>query len=291
MGHLNREKQKMLDNILELKDEFDIFIFDIYGVLWDGKKVIPNSLETLAVLKAAGKKVMLLSNSTQVTSQMEEGNARRGFIKGLHYDEGVSSGALAHLVFSNDERELKYYQFAKPNPLLFEESCYEEVETPEEADFIYIGVPQIEQDGQWQDVLTIEPFQEELQRYKELGKTLVCANPDLKAHEKTFEEAVIRQGGIAAYYQQLKGDVACFGKPYANIFEHTLQEEATPKERILMIGDTLGTDILGGNNFGIKTALTQTGISFEDMQKEGVADIEAYAEKLGIIPTYYVKSI
>lgn len=281
----------MLDNILELKDKFDLFIFDIYGVIWDGKKVIPNSIETLEQLKADGKKVVLMSNSTLTSDKLAESYEKRGFLGGTHYDDIVSSGDVAYMVFSQDPRPLKYYQFGKPSPALFVDSHYIEVATPEEADFIYIGVPQVSHEGEWFDVLEIAPFAPALQKLRTLNKTLVCANPDLKAHEKSFPQAVIRQGSIAQYYKDLGGDVAYFGKPYSNIFDYAIGEEAISKDKILMIGDTFGTDILGANDYGIKSALTLTGISVEDMQAEGVESIEAYAEKLGIIPTYFVKSI
>lgn len=291
LSHIKREIPKMLDNILELKDNFDVFIFDIYGVIWDGKKLIPNSAETLAALKVAGKKVIIMSNGTETSDKVAERYGERGLLGGTHYDDVVSSGDVAYMVFSQDQRPLEYYFFGRPNPALFADSCYQEVATPQEADFIYIGVPQVLKDGVWYDVLTVEPFEQELKQFKKLGKTLVCANPDLKAHEKTFAEAVVRQGSIAAYYKALQGDVAYFGKPYSAIFEYALQNESTPKERILMIGDTLGTDILGGRDFGIKTALTLTGISYEDMLAAGESDIEAYAQEQNIVPDYFVRSI
>lgn len=281
----------MLDNILELQDNFDLFIFDIYGVLWDGKKVIHNAVETLEKLKAAGKKVVIMSNGTLTSDKIAESYEKRGFLGGTHYDDIVSSGDVAYMVFSQDKRQLKYYQFGKPTNVLFEDSSYIEVATPEEADFIYIGIPQVSHEGEWFDVLEIAPFAPTLQRFRALNKTLVCANPDLKAHEKSFPQAVIRQGSIAQHYKELGGDVAYFGKPYSSIFDYALGEETIAKDRILMIGDTLGTDILGANDYGIKSALTLTGISVEDMQAEGFDDIEAYAQKQGIVPTYFVKSI
>lgn len=43
-------------------------------------------------------------------------------------------------------------------------------------------------------------------------------------------------------------------KPQAKIFEYTLDKlQITDKSRVLMIGDSLSSDIQGGNNFGIDT--------------------------------------
>lgn len=281
----------MLENILSLKDKFDVFIIDIYGVIWDGKQPITGALEHMIELKKAGKTVILLSNGTERSEKSEISNAKRGFIKGVHYDKVVTSGDLAYETFSEDERALKYYQLWKPNQALFEDSRYVEVNTPQQADFVYIGVPQIMRNGQWCDSLTIEPFEEELNEIFVLDLPLICANPDLKAVEKEYVEAVIRQGSIARYYEDLGGEVEYFGKPYPQIYDYALQDVEAEDERILMVGDTLATDILGANSYGIKTALTATGISLENMQEEGFDSLEEYAEELQIIPDYFIKSI
>lgn len=281
----------MLENILSLKDKFDVFILDIYGVIWDGKKPVNGALEHMIELKKAGKTVILLSNGTERSEKSEISNAKRGFIKGVHYDKVVTSGDLAYETFTEDERALKYYQLWRPNKALFEDSRYVEVNTPQQADFVYIGVPQIMENGEWHDRLTIEPFEDELNEVFVLDLPLICANPDLKAHEKEYEDAVIRQGSIARYYEDLGGDVEYFGKPFPQVYDYALQDVEAEDERILMVGDTLATDILGANSYGIKTALTATGISLENMQEEGFNSLEDFAEELQIIPDYFLKSI
>ncbi len=45
-----------------------------------------------------------------------------------------------------------------------------------------------------------------------------------------------------------------YQKPQAEIFEYTFNKlQLTDKSRVLMIGDSLSSDIQGGNNFGIDT--------------------------------------
>lgn len=276
----------MPDNILSLKDKFDVFVLDIYGVIWDGKAPIKGMLEAMAALKQAEKTVILLSNSTHRQEKSDEINAKRGFIKGVHYDKVVTSGDLAYDTFSEDTRRLKFYQLAKRTKELFVDSPYIEVKNPEEADFVYAGVPQIFEDGIWKDFLTLEPFEGELKKIYKLGLPLICANPDMKAHEKQYDEAVVRQGSVARYFEELGGDVEYFGKPYPQIFDFALQGIDVPDERILMVGDTLETDILGGNSYGLKTALTMTGIAKENMEAEGFSSMEEYCREVQIIPDY-----
>ena len=58
-------------NILEIKDDFDVFVFDIYGVIWDGKKVIAGFDEVMKILTQSGKRVVIMSNSTALSPAQE----------------------------------------------------------------------------------------------------------------------------------------------------------------------------------------------------------------------------
>ena len=48
---------------LWLKDDIDGFVFDCDGVLWEGKKEIPNSNLLLHQLVAMGKKMVFVTNN------------------------------------------------------------------------------------------------------------------------------------------------------------------------------------------------------------------------------------
>lgn len=275
-------------NLLELKENFDVFVFDIYGVIWDGKKVIPGYDEVMELLVQVGKFVAIMSNSTALSSAQEKVYAARGFVKGKHYHRLVTSGDVAEETFAKDKRKLKFYQFGRPSKVLFERSGYEELASPEEADFVYAGVPQTWEGDYWKDYLTMDPFVEELEYLVELNKPLVCANPDCRAFENQYEEPVVRQGSVAEIYEKLGGKVIYFGKPYRNIYEFVFKNDTTPRNRMLMVGDTLETDIKGGRDYGMKTALTQTGIAVLKMHEAGEADLRTYAQNIGIVPDFII---
>ena len=80
-----------------------------------------------------------------------------------------------------------------------------------------------------------------------------------------------------------------FGKPDTQMFnyafEHINQEEFKyTKDDILMVGDTLSTDILGGNKFGLKTMLVLSGNTRSD-------NAELWINSTGIIPDFICESI
>lgn len=282
----------MLSKFSALQDEFDLFIFDIFGVLWDGSSLFPGILELMKDLREAGKTVVIMSNAPASSEQIEEEGARRGYLKGTHYDRMVTSGDIARLVFSNDERPLKYYIFGDFSEGTFDNSVYQEVNTPEEADFIYLGFPVENIQGSKRFCYTIEKFTADLDKFKQLGKPVVCANPDYMAILGGYDAPIVCQGSLAAYYEKIDGQVVWFGKPYRDIYDYLLQDYAdTDRSKILMIGDTLRTDIAGAADAGIKSALVLTGITAYEMTESGETDIEAYAKKSGIIPDYYLKTL
>ena len=52
----------------------------------------------------------------------------------------------------------------------------------------------------------------------------------------------------------ITSEEAGYQKPQAEIFEYTFNKlQIADKSRVLMIGDSLSSDIQGGNNFGIDT--------------------------------------
>ena len=71
------------------------------------------------------------------------------------------------------------------------------------------------------------------------------------------------------------------GKPYPAIYEHAAGRLAHfDPARTLMCGDTLHTDILGGNAFGVRTALLTAHGFYRDL------DYHDYIGDSGIIPDH-----
>ncbi len=116
---------------------------------------------------------------------------------------------------------------------------------------------------------------------------IVC-NTD-KSYPVSKEEVAIAIGGISQMVEQIvKKKFIRFGKPDAQMFvyayEHAINNgKLVEKDDILMVGDTLATDIIGGNKFGLDTALVLTGNTLPEK-----ADF--YIQATGIIPNYVCES-
>lgn len=250
--------------------DFDHILLDNYGVVTFSGGLNMAAVEVLKQLRSMGKKVIFLSNAT--FTDPEERYAKKGLLKGVHFDDFVTSGQYAKEDIAKGTLPCgkKYCVFGTANfkkpekvPAIFNGSPYELTDYPAAADFVYCGIPQIN----GEDRVTIYEFVQELKWLAEMGLPMVVSNPDEIASEDG--RWVIRQGSIASAYRALGGEVIMYGKPDPDIFDWVLGD--TPREKVLMIGDTLGTDILGANRAGIKSCLTISGgVTEVRMMKEGL---------------------
>ncbi|MDA0195720.1 MAG: HAD-IIA family hydrolase [Bacteroidetes bacterium] len=115
----------------------------------------------------------------------------------------------------------------------------------------------------------------------------IVANTD-KSYPVSDKEVGIAIGGIANMVEDITGrKFIKFGKPDAQMFifayEHCQKAIEVGRESILMVGDTLFTDIMGGNKFGIDTALVLTGNTLPENASDRI-------KQFGIIPDYICDS-
>jgi HAD superfamily hydrolase (TIGR01450 family) len=117
----------------------------------------------------------------------------------------------------------------------------------------------------------------------------IVANTDNTYPLSGNNDVSIAIGGIASMIESIVGKrFIRFGKPDSQLFMFAyelIREQRTDisKRDIVMVGDTLHTDILGGNKFGLDTVLVLTGNTLPD-------DAETRIRSTGIVPTYICKS-
>ena len=145
-----------------------------------------------------------------------------------------------------------YHLGPAKNSSLFDETDYILVTSLNKADFILNTGPLT-----WE--CKVDDYKKILNEGKSLNLPMVCPNPDkIVLHGEAIS---LCAGALADYYESIRGVVTCHGKPYADIYNNLfslLSMNNPPK--ILIIGDSLETDIKGANNMKLDSLLVLSGI-------------------------------
>lgn len=272
--------------ILSVAQNYEVILFDVYGVIWDGQKFYDGALETMETLVKQGKTVYLISNSQELSGPSKEAYLRHGLVPGVNYTECFTSGEMCHEYLKEMDVPKKFYNFGRPNPYMFEGTVASETKNMAEADFIYCGLPQVlDENGVWRDCTTLDPFKAELMDLVSLDIPLICANLDRKAFEGGLEQPVVRPGMIADLFCKLGGKVIAFGKPCLMFFDWIFRGQEDDNSLPLMIGDTIETDIWGAKRARIDTLLVRTGISANQAEEKNIS-LERLAAESFLEPDY-----
>ena len=319
------------NDLSDIADNFDLFLFDAYGVFWEGNGFYAGSRETMAELVKHGKQVVIISNTTMLQNDIVASYIKRGLLPERDYNYIMTSGDLLRsrllkgdISFATCTAPLKYYVIGLPHKKAFADSKYIRVDSLQEADFVYCGVPfmfdkdvakypqykeqywpvkNMEGQGMMWDTLTAEPFVEIIDKAVDLHKPALNANPDFTAKEGhplvpgSPAVFVVRNGTIAEMFRQRGAEVLEFGKPHANIYEYAfdvLQNKGitVDKSRTCMIGDTVRTDIKGGINAGVVPVLcVQTGVVAEEILKGNSVENLCKEQNIDVQQIIQIKSV
>src|SRR5690606_5263278 len=132
----------------ELKDHYDSFIVDLWGVIHDGSQLFPHVLNALNELSKTQKEIIFLSNSPRRSSILMK-NLNELSLPDTLYKALYSSGEDAYKALSMPRKEpydqlgFKAYALSQSiHQSLYYDLNLQTVDTIEEADFILNTGPQ-----------------------------------------------------------------------------------------------------------------------------------------------------
>lgn len=265
------------ENVADLAatvDRFDVFLLDAFGVLNVGESAIPGAVGRIRDLQRAGKTVMVVSNAAGYPKRLLlEKYARLGFdfapqdvltsretlLAALTKRKPARFGLMASQVFGLEELDHLDTVFLEEDA-----DAYDAVD-----EFLLIGAAEWTEQRQalLETALRAKP------------RPVLVGNPDIVAPRENGLS--VEPGYFAHRLADATGIVPeFFGKPFSNIFDMALARlpKGVDLNRVVMVGDTLQTDILGGCSAGVKTALTTDFGSLKGM------DFDVAIARSGIVP-------
>lgn len=236
--------------LADIADVFDVFLLDAFGVLNIGEAAIPGTPERIANLKAAGKRVLVVSNAAGFPhAALMEKYSRLGYdfapedvitsrvtlLAGLNGRKNLHWGLMATRSTGLRDLEDLTLTYLEEDP-----AAYDAVEG-----FLLVG------SAAW-----TEERQALLENaLKKHPRPVLVGNPDIVAPRETgfsvepghFAHRLADRTGISPEF---------YGKPFPDIFDLAFKRLGNvDRSRVLMVGDSLHTDILGARTVGIASAL------------------------------------
>jgi len=240
-------------------NDYDAFLVDVDGVLVRDSEVIPGAVEALAALQETGSVFIITNNSTRSRRGLAEHLAQLGF--------RIDASAIACTAYGAANWLAKQFGTVKVLPL-GETGLTEELEAAGhriagDADSVaWIAAGMCRQ-------LTYDLLSRALQALLAGAHLLACN------HDPTYPAPQGLQPGAGAIVGALRGmgfdPVHTIGKPSPDLYALVAAQLGIEPSHMLMIGDRLDTDILGGKNYGADTLLVQSGVSrLEEMATLGI---------------------
>lgn len=247
------------NNLQEIANSYQYFIFDIWGVIHDGSQSYPNVIETISWLRAQNKKICFLSNAPRRADKAAKMLEKFGIFPNL-YDFILTSGEATFIELKKNQENnfnkfgKKYFYIGPQKDIdLLAGLDYILVEDAAAADFAITT-------GFDHDNSVIDEKLPQIQQAKKFNLDLICVNPDLIVVKQSGLE-MLCAGIIAKEYQKLGGKVHYFGKPYNLVYKIVCENfNNNNNSQIIAIGDALETDIKGAVNAGIDSVLITGGI-------------------------------
>jgi HAD superfamily hydrolase (TIGR01459 family) len=240
-----------------LASRYDGFILDQWGVLHDGTVPYGGAAECLRRLHAAGKRIVVLSNSSKREADNLELMKRMGFDVSL-LERFVSAGEEARTALERRvdpfHRALGKRCFAITrggDRTLLEGIGLELVDGIDDADFLAVL-------GNDSPQRSLAAYEAELAAGIRRRLPMICANPDTARF--TPQGLVEAQGLLALRYEALGGRVFFHGKPYPAIYKACLAALGCGAEKVVTVGDSIDHDVLGASRANLASALIPGGV-------------------------------
>lgn len=277
-----------IEDFRPILEKYKVIFFDAFGVLKSYNGLVPGIEKTFALIEELNKEYYIVTNdASRSPTQLAEAYHKMG-LYAIRHDRIVSSGMLA-----------KEYLDLKVN-----DGIVAYLGTRNSAHYIdnsglhTLPVSAINQANMNEVNALVLLDDEGFNWFDDLNRTInilrkrtipaIVANTDNTYPLSGNNDVSIAIGGIASMLESIVGKrFIRFGKPDSQLFMFAYdlirQQSVISKKDIVMVGDTLHTDILGGNKFGLDTVLVLSGNTLPD-------DAETRIRSTGIVPTYICNS-
>jgi HAD superfamily hydrolase (TIGR01459 family) len=268
----------VLQSIAPLATTADLWFVDIWGVMHNGVRPYASSVAACEAFRQQGGTILLVTNSPRPRESVGRQLDGIGVARSA-YDGIVSSGDVSRslidawagepILHIGPERDVPIFAGLRATP---------GASVDDAAVAVCTGLYDDERE-------TPSDYAHILENLKSRDVPMICANPDQKVERGG--RLIYCAGAIARAYEALGGNVSYAGKPFQPIYDLALEigsdmrGKPVAKDRVLAIGDGVGTDIAGASNVGIRSVFIASGVHVENGEDIGDAAARLFATTAG----------
>jgi HAD superfamily hydrolase (TIGR01459 family) len=263
----------LIERLSILAPRYDVLLSDVWGVIHNGVNAFPDACEALVRFRAAGGRVVLITNaprpSFSVVEQLDHLQVPREA-----YDDVVSSGDITRSAILARAGERVFHLGPSRDRPIFDGM---DVSFTGDADADYVVCTGLFED----DHETPDDYRGLLAGMLARNLFMACANPDVVVDKGG--RLIYCAGALADLYRAMGGDVLYAGKPYRPIYDEALEKAvarrgaAVSPSRVLAIGDSMRTDYAGAHDCGLDFLFVTSGIHAEELGARDEPDGAALA--------------
>ncbi|MBF0358644.1 MAG: FAD-dependent oxidoreductase [Magnetococcales bacterium] len=240
--------ENQADTLLKLT-AFKGFIFDVDGVLLNGEEVMPGARETLEELQRQNLPFVLLTNNS-TRSRQDVRQIMDKFNLPIQTDNIISSPYTAATYLLREAAKAQILVLGADGLRReLADAGLALTQDPEEADYLVTGAD---------PELCIEHLKLGLATLKEGAKWLAVSLDKLHPVPGGYHSGGGAMAGALQAYVERSPDVYV-GKPSLEIMTAALEQLGLDRSQVVMVGDTLTSDIAAGLAAGVSACLVFSG--------------------------------
>lgn len=259
-------------SLKDLIQSYDHFFFDLDGVLWECETLLPGAQSLLSELSSLNKSIYYISNNT---------NHSRLTFSSLFSSLSLPSDPLSIICGSYNSSHYLQNHFPQGSKVFVvgSDNLSSEISSAgfsvissrpmEEIKLTTTELGQLETEADIKAVVV--GYTQKLNFYilsyaancLNRGAALVTSNYD--NCDKAGKFNVPGAGCTVEFLRYaVKCDFINVGKPEKSVIENILQRDKLNRDKCIIFGDKMKTDILLGKNAGVKTVLMLTGADTQE---------------------------
>jgi len=272
----------LVSGLSVLAPRYRAVLSDVWGVLHNGMTAFQPAHEALSAYRAAGGKVVLITNAPRPAGPIHQQLAGYGVPRHA-YDDIVTSGDVTRDLIKVGARRV-FHLGPERDLSIYDGLDVDIVEEFEASAVVCTGLFD-------DDVETPDDYADMLRRLRARDLPFICANPDIVVERG--ETIIWCAGALARDYAQLGGRTQIAGKPHSPIYVAALAAAAellgrpVSEKEALAIGDGVLTDVKGAEQNGIDILYVTGGIharEYGETLEPDAALLAAFLEKHGHHP-------